>query len=295
LQAEPKAPIAVFVHVHYPDVWQEISRLLMRRLTVPFHLILTTSLSESEVVVPKASALLSCRVLRMQNRGRDVLPFLRALTQTPDFEIGLKLHTKKSPQREDGAQWRATVLHSLLPQGLRTRAVVRRLRADPRIGMAAPTGFCLSVKPWVLRNAPGMISIMAARGTGLVEDDLDDTFFAAGSMFWFRRSALAGLADSATMELFETEGGQLDGTVAHAMERLFGVEVHRQGRFALAMSALMASRPSMTNADLLALTRRHADIPSIYFPAPNVPALQAPAPSSIGVRLRRLAGELSWR
>ena len=297
-------PIAVFVHVHYPEIWEEISLRLVRWLKVPFHLILTSSRPTDGIVVPKATAILSTRVLRMENRGRDILPFLRALALTPEFDIGLKLHTKRSPQREDGALWRASVLSSLLPPGRRTGRIVQRLRADPRIGMVAPAGFCLSVKPWVLRNAPGMLSIMSARGAGLVESDLDDAYFAAGSMFWFRRPALAELASPALAELFETEDGQLDGTIAHAMERLFGVETRRQGYFSLAMPALTSSDPATPDAELLALARRHADVPSIYFPAPNVPALppvrRAPvtnawlrASAGITDRIRPLMGRLS--
>ena len=36
-----------------------------------------------------------------------MVPFLRALAGSGDFEIGLEIHTKKSLQRPDGAQWLA--------------------------------------------------------------------------------------------------------------------------------------------------------------------------------------------
>ncbi|UFN48705.1 rhamnan synthesis F family protein [Roseomonas sp. OT10] len=271
--ADVKASIAVFVHAHYPDIWREMSKVLARRLTLPFHLVVTTSAPVEEIVLPQTPALLSARVLPVENRGRDILPFLRALEVLPDFTFGLKLHTKKSPQREDGAQWRAALLDSLLPGQGGGRAIIERLRADRRIGFVTPAAFCLSVKPWILVNAEGMDRVLTTLGGEMTEDDLEDAYFAAGSMFWFRHEALAGLVDERVTALFEAEAGQLDGTTAHAMERLFPVVARRRGYVSLAMPALLASRPTMTLPELQALARRHADVPSTYFPAPYVPAL----------------------
>jgi lipopolysaccharide biosynthesis protein len=273
VRATAKTPVTVFVHVHYPDIWRDMSALLAERLTLPFHLVLTTSHRQDEIVLPRTPALLSVRLLSVENRGRDILPFLQAMAETNHFEIGLKLHTKKSPQREDGDGWRTELLESLLPPASGADAIVSRMRADQRIGFVTPAHFCLSVRPWVLLNAPGMHRIMSALGSDLTESNLDNVFFAGGSMFWFRRSALARLADRKLADLFETEQGQLDGTIAHAMERLFPVEAHLQGYVSLAAPALALSRPSMTLEELLALASRYADIPNRYFPAPYVQAL----------------------
>jgi len=265
-------PIAVFVHVHYPEIWRTISERLSQRLYLPFHLVLTSSQAEGTIILPKTRALLSVKTLLVENRGRDILPFLRALADTGGFDLGLKLHTKKSPQRADGAQWLSDILDSLLPSSSGLNAIVAHMQADSRIGFVAPAGFCLSVKPWILQNAPGMSSIMTAIGVNLVERDLDDTYFAAGSMFWFRRSALAELTDERLTRLFEAEEGQSDGTIAHAMERIFPVAARRRGFVSLAVPALTSSTPAMTTADLFDLARRHADIPSRYFPGPYIPA-----------------------
>jgi lipopolysaccharide biosynthesis protein len=253
----------VFVHIHYPEIWREMSELLAKRLVVPFHLIMTTSHQSDHIVISKTRYLLSARILRVANCGRDILPFLEALATMEDFELGLKLHTKKSPQRADGAEWLSESLDSLVPpRGSRLRTVIRRLGADRRIGFVPPAGFCLSVKPWVLSNAPGMVTVMHTLGADLTESDLDDTYFAAGSMFWFRRPALAALAEPRVRALFEPEEGQFDGTIAHAMERLFPVEARRQGFLSLAVPALLESRPVMARAPILELVRRHADVPS---------------------------------
>lgn len=284
LPTSVEAPIVVFVHVHYPDIWRDISALLVERLALPFRLVLTSSRPQEEVSLPRTPALVSARFLPVENRGRDILPFLRAMAETEDFDIGLKLHTKKSPQREDGAGWRTELLESLLPPAPEDSAIVARMRADRRIGVVTPAGFCLSARREVHVNWPSLHRVMLALGNDLAKSDLDDVFFAAGSMFWFRRSALAPLADPKLPELFEMEEGQLDGTTAHAVERLFAVVARRQDYVSLAMPALTSSRPGTPLTDLLELARRHADVPSRYFPAPAIPSAApssaAPPPSS---------------
>jgi len=57
----------------------------------------------------------------------------------------------------------------------------------------------------------------------LQEEELELSFF-AGSMFWFAPGALSVLHQiPETLLAFEPENGQIDGTLAHALERVFGL------------------------------------------------------------------------
>ncbi len=264
------AGVAVFVHIHYPDIWAGMKAELERRLTTPFHL-LVTGVGPDQFGEPLRSPFLrSTRFVAVQNRGRDIRPFLCALSEAPDFEIGLKLHTKKSPQRPDGDAWRTTVMDSLLPADI--SAFVERLHADKRIGLIAPANFALSVRSWLTLNEANMVRAMALLGEELVEDHLEDAFFPAGSMFWFRRASIARLARPAILDAFEEERGQLDGTMAHALERLFAVVAGRAGYLSLSVPVVDATTPRTPTRDLRALAREHADIPSSYFLAPQLAA-----------------------
>lgn len=271
--------IAVFVHVHYLDVWTELSELIAERIDLPFRLIVTTSLQDAVLARPHTPHMTSMDVIAVENRGRDILPFIRALAEIRDFDIGLKLHTKKSPQRSDGTAWRNEIYRQLMPSRGATAELVAAMAAERRVGFVAPDGFSLSVRPWIFGNGPVMSAAMATLGRELTEDELDDVFFAAGSMFWFRREGLAALANERLQALFEAEEGQLDGTVAHAVERLFPVVIGRQGLVSTSRAALLAAQPGAPVDTIVALAREHADIPNVYFPAAGIAAGAEVAPS----------------
>lgn len=59
---------------------------------------------------------------------------------------------------------------------------------------------------------------------------LADDRFVAGSMFWVRLEALRTLLDAPLQPRdFEPESGQIDGTLAHAIERIVAASVAQAG------------------------------------------------------------------
>ena len=66
---------------------------------------------------------------------------------------------------------------------------------------------------------------------GGIEEGGHDLVFAAGSIYWIKAQALQVLAAlPVTAADFEPEMGQVDGTTAHALERLFGVVLAAAGQ-----------------------------------------------------------------
>jgi lipopolysaccharide biosynthesis protein len=221
-------PIAIFAHVHYPEIWQEICALIEKSVAVPFNLIITTS-SDVDLKHPTSEYLRNVELHRIDNRGRDILPFLVALDRTRiDFDIGLKLHTKRSPHRVDGAEWRRILIGDLLPEG-GCEPIVRLFRQDPNLGFVGPDAHWALIGEHIGSNSAIIESITQRLGIDWNERDLDTGRFIAGSMFWFRKSALQSLSLPRVSDLFSIEMGQLDGTAAHAMERLFSLLGERVG------------------------------------------------------------------
>jgi len=246
-EKRPQAdPICIFVHVYYADLWSEIAAQLASEIKEPFNLVLTTPLDEP--FAPPASDLLQgFEILRYENKGRDILPFLRALRDTRfRFEIGLKLHTKKSLHREDGEKWRRFLLAALVRDGA-SGSITKLLRSDPNLGFVAPEGHWAPLAEHIGSNHETILRLMELCRVDAGERDIETGRFIAGSMFWFRRQALDAIDFDAVVELFHEERGETDGTPAHAMERLFALLGEKRGYVTAAtdqVAALLAQTGS---------------------------------------------------
>lgn len=163
-----------------------------------------------------------------ENRGRDIRPFVKALceVQKLGYTYICKLHTKKSLHRQDGAQWRDTLFGSLIGSPQRVRDISDRFKENPQLGIYAPTGSLtdLSEIPINLGNRK-WLDILFHR---LKTENLIGKYtveFPAGSMYWAKVDALLQLTQIEIIDAneFELEAGQLDGTLAHAIERIIGL------------------------------------------------------------------------
>ncbi|WP_416355163.1 rhamnan synthesis F family protein [Aureimonas phyllosphaerae] len=261
----------VFVHVHHPDVWEEMARDLAAALQRPFGLVLTCRDAGMTLAAVDSPHVLFTRQVVVENRGRDVLPFMKALRAEGDgFDIGLKLHTKKSVHRDDGDDWRRFLTRSLLAGRDGVPAPLAAMEALPSLGLVVPEAHLLGLRGRIVLNGRITRRMIAALGLDLTLRELEEERFAAGSMFWFRREALSPLADPSLDSLFAPERGQLDGTAAHAAERLFAALTHRRDYLAAGTEALPgllegaergASRAEMEN--IVERSARDADNPFV--------------------------------
>lgn len=225
------AETAVLLHAFYPDLIPEFAAAIAAARRVrPMDVIVTVPDSWSQAELHAMLAALDpVRVVVSANRGRDVWPFLQALrvADAMGYAHALKLHTKKSPHRADGGDWRRGLVGTLLaPSSL--ELLEREFFASPGTGMAVAGHSLMPVRgasslTYNKRHLSALIERL-----GLPEEKLGD--FAAGTMFWFRLEALAPLLDLAIgPEDFGPELGQVDATLAHAFERALMPFVEHRG------------------------------------------------------------------
>lgn len=216
---------AVIVHVYYIDVFQEIIELIATIKSVPITVFITTT-KELELAVKKRLGKRKIKDFRInvfENRGRDVLPFIKILPEVIDlgFSYIVKVHTKKSLHRQDGARWRQELYGALLNDNALSTGI-HQLITNPQIGIIGPDKHLVNIRTNMLHNF-GRIQGYAKK-LNLDEQDWVKASFIAGTMFLARTSAFKPVLKLEIKEIdFEDENGQVDGTFAHCLERLFAL------------------------------------------------------------------------
>src|SRR5690606_26787612 len=115
-------------------------------------------------------------------------------------------------------------------------------RNDPELGMIGPAGHYVSLAAYLGSNQARLCRL--AERMGLEEDIPGDHGFFAGTMFYARCSALEPLLGLAIgPNEFEEEAGQMDGTLAHALERAFPLSVLACGMRVADTASLVGGGP----------------------------------------------------
>ena len=242
--------LAIVIHAFYPDVFGEMIRL------IDFNgcetgLFITTSTENHDQISGIVSELpIPSTILTVENRGRDILPFLEILPQVirGKYDIVLKLHTKKSNHLNRREHWRHDLLNKLASKEAieHSLAVFQKF---PEIGMIGPAGHILPMHLYYGANAQTVLAL--ANGMGIHPSKLHGLCFAAGSMFFARTAVLKPVLDlGLTVDQFETEAGQVDGTLAHSVERAFALGLIKTGTF-------LADTDFPENGGLLTVNRNH--------------------------------------
>jgi lipopolysaccharide biosynthesis protein len=188
-----------------------------------------------------------------------VLPFLTALahlaTDAPDTTIVLKLHTKRSRHRSDGDSWRRDMVNRLV-EGRNFRRILARFANDPSVGLVGPAGHFLSMSAYWGANEARVQALARRMGVATVRQEHEGFF--AGSMFFARLAALRPvIALALAPDDFEEESAQVDGTLAHAVERLFSIACTHAGMRQLDTDEVLhPERPTLPIEDY-----RHAPPP----------------------------------
>lgn len=212
-----KSECAVILHLYYEDLWPSIrSYLLSGFEDQPFDLYvsITTLSGYTKVITDFPSAYVEL----VENRGRDVLPFIRMLRIINNFGyIAIcKIHSKRSIYRADGDEIRNDIFKELIGSAYKVNEILSYFKNNSKIGMIVPKKYLIS---HTNHNMLFDIKIVESISQFL-KIKFQYSVFPAGSMFWFSPKSL-DLLLKLDDTFFDIELGLADGTSAHAIERLF--------------------------------------------------------------------------
>lgn len=223
-------PVGVLLHLYYTDL-AGIFYDRLARLPLPYRLYISTDTEAKAREIAGVFPQAEIRVL--PNRGRDVFPKLYGFSDVfARHDLTLHLHGKKSNHSAKLDSWLDLILDCLLPQTPELNRLLSFFSNIPKLGLVVPLTHqsVIGAGHWgdnleLAQEAMARIGCEINRN----ERDMPDTF-PVGGMFWARSAALRPLLDmNLTAEHFPPEAGQLDATIAHAIERLYGVVCRQAG------------------------------------------------------------------
>jgi len=219
-------------HLFYEELAPEFQRYF-QNISFPFDTFITTDKTSKRAKIESFFAgwqygAVDVRIA--ENRGRDIAPKLVALKDVYEtYDYVLHVHSKRSVHSSPLANWRHFLLENLVGSPDVVNSVFDAFWRKSDLGMVASQHFEPIREEIIWRGNFKIADVLAKRmGVSLSSDAALD--FPAGSMFWARTSALKPLLElKLRFDEFAQETGQRDGTLAHAIERLYFFACERAG------------------------------------------------------------------
>jgi lipopolysaccharide biosynthesis protein len=219
--------LAIVLHAYYFDIFVSImekiaSVNIVYKLYISTHGAIYSQVNEY-LVANNINATVAC----YENLGRDIYPFIKIMKLIGEnkHQYVLKLHTKKTPHRfERGTIWREKMLAELLDED-NLKSALFCLKNFP-IGIIGPTEYLYKISNKVGPNESALKKLSRRVN---IKCDIDKQFFVGGTMFFLTVKAMAPVMELCLLDNeFQPEPIPIDGTMAHAIERFFGIACSSQ-------------------------------------------------------------------
>lgn len=227
-------PILVHIHVFYSYLWEEIQDCV-QQIPYKFELFVTLAEQCTDIYEEIKEAFPRANIKVVKNLGYDVGPFIDLLSEVDldNYSFVLKLHTKRDMPNGaklkyfdvSGSKWRDYALSSF-----RTRhnfeKCINKFSKNKKLGMIANYHLVLR-KEYFDKPAAGK----AKQYAQILGYYPKKYIFVAGTMFLCKAVLLKPIQKlNFKIEDFEIpDQNHKNSSLAHVMERLFGILVVSQG------------------------------------------------------------------
>lgn len=223
--------IAIHIHVYYIDVFIKYIEAL-DKVKNPFDLYLSTDTEEKRKEILTLSKEKNIEnsiknIVVCKNQGRDIAPWLIDFKEINEaYDIVGHFHTKKTAHADEwiGESWQDEIIESLI---INTDYIINYFQKHKSIGIIMPDisyyhSYVSQGDAWVSnRGLFNQFWDKMKLSKKLDAHLLDYPIMPYGNMFWYRPKALKPLFDlNLLLEDFPEDPIPVDGTIAHAIERL---------------------------------------------------------------------------
>ena len=220
-----KCKIAVQVHLFYEDLIREIINKT-NNIPVKFDLYITINSPNNyktlENYIKKYSYSDNYEILIVENKGRDVLPFLVQMKdKIKKYTYICHIHSKKSETvPEIGLHWRNYLFNNLLGNSNLVSEILNDFENNKKLGFIFPETFDEIIKHfYILTNkTKSWMDILASKLFPNCQIG-ELVNFPAGNMFWSKINAIFQIFVYDFSEYFPEEDDQTNDTIMHGIER----------------------------------------------------------------------------
>ena len=223
--------IMIQAHVFYYDL---INEIINKTNNIPskFDLfITTTSLNESKFIednIKQYSKADNYNIMYFENKGRDILPFLKQLKlKFKKYKYVCHIHTKKTNNINFpyfGHSWREYIFNNLLGSKEIVSEILTDFENYNKLGFIFPETFyevyLVFGKELNNKNKKYMNLILKTLFPNKKYEVGKMIEFPEGNMFWAKIASIYQIFNI-DYELFPKEEGQIDGTILHGVQRIW--------------------------------------------------------------------------
>ncbi len=227
-------PILVHVHIYYIYLWEELKHCL-DNISIPYDLYVTMVEDNKQLKQGILEYNNQAIIEVVENRGFDIGPFIHVLNKVDldKYEYVVKLHTKRDYPKSicilnnfdiSGDKWRKYLLSFCLTQE-NWEKTMGLFNQDSNVGMIADAHLIFKLKYDREHSTK-------KRAYKILEDmclEIKKETFIMGSMFIIRAKLLKPLQKKFNLSDFTVPDRKNINTLAHDMERVFGLLVSSQG------------------------------------------------------------------
>ena len=253
------ARVASVMHLYFPDLLED-SLKWASAMPEDADIYITTNTEEKKVKIEKVFQNLRCNKLEVrviENRGRDVSSLLIGVKDViNNYDYICFVHDKKTTQIKPGSVGEGFAykcFKNVLYNKTFVKNVFQLFEDNPSLGLLSPPVpnhadlFSTLGNEWST-NFEATKELAAKIGITVPMDEKKEHLAPLGTMFWFRVEAMKPLyAYNWKYSDFPQEPNTNDGSILHAVERLYPFVVQQTGFYPATIMADEYARIEMTN------------------------------------------------